>query len=184
MVVICHHDNISIDHAYNTDKKIATPTNDADSSIQSVVTMSVQLHTFAPAAVDLARESDVRLGALLIRPSRRELVVRGRRVRLEPRVMQVLVALVRAEGGVVSRAELIERCWSGRIVGEDAVYRCIVCLRALAVTLEGAFCIETIARVGYRLMGAEACANGGEPPRRSWPHRAADALVRFIGQRR
>src|ERR1700722_20069330 len=86
-------------------------------------------------AVELARESDIRLGAALIRPSRRELVVRGRRLRLEPRVMQVLVALVRANGGVVSQRELIDACWNGRIVGEDAIYRCIVRLRALAATL-------------------------------------------------
>ena len=133
-------------------------------------------------AVELARERDIKLGAALVRPSRRELVVRGRRMRLEPRVMQVLVALARANGGVVSQSELIDVCWSGRIVGEDAIYRCIVQLRALAATIEGGFCIETIARVGYRLMRAEVCANGGEPPRR-WPQRLANAALRLVGRR-
>ena len=108
-------------------------------------------------AVELAREADIRLGPLLIRPSRRELVARGRRWRLEPRIMQVLVALVRANGDVVSRDELIARCWRGRIVGDDAVYRCIQHLRRLAAD-ERAFCIETISRVGYRLMPAKLCA--------------------------
>lgn len=109
-------------------------------------------------AVELATEADIRLGSVFIRPSRRELLVRGRRLRLEPRVMQVLVALVRAKGGVVSRSELIASCWKGRIVGEDAVYRCIQSLRRLAAR-ERAFCIETIARVGYRLMPADVCEN-------------------------
>jgi len=138
-------------------------------------------------AVDLAREEDIRLGALLIRPSRRELVVRGRRTRLEPRVMQVLVALARAEGGVVSHSELIESCWSGRIVGEDAIYRCIVRLRGLAATLEDAFCIETIARVGYRLMHARACANNRAAPSPSFGERLAGVarrLARLVHGRR
>ncbi|HLK26422.1 MAG TPA: winged helix-turn-helix domain-containing protein [Caulobacteraceae bacterium] len=122
----------------------------------------------AASVVDLAREPDIRLGPAKIRPSRRELVVEGRRVRLEPRVMQVLVALTAAHGGVVSREELIERCWKGRIVGEDAVYRCIQQLRRLAAQ-EPAFCIETIARVGYRLTAIDACA--AESRRRSMPPR-------------
>ena len=109
----------------------------------------------APVAIDLAHEADARLGPVLVRPSHREVVMQGRSIRLEPRVMQVLVALMRADGQVVSRAELIERCWSGRIVSQDAVYRCIQHLRGLAVR-ERAFRIETIGRVGYRLHAATA----------------------------
>ena len=45
--------------------------------------------------------------------------------------MEVLVALKRADGRVVSREELIEVCWGGRIVSEDAVQRCIARLRRL-----------------------------------------------------
>jgi len=93
--------------------------------------------------------------------------------------MQVLVALARAEGGVVSQRELIDACWSGRIVGEDAIYRCIVRLRALAATLEGAFCIETIARVGYRLMRAQACERGGERASPDWGRRLSGAARRW-----
>jgi DNA-binding winged helix-turn-helix (wHTH) protein len=137
-------------------------------------------------AVELAREADIRLGALMIRPSRRELVARGHRIRLEPRVMQVLVALARAKGSVVSHGALIDSCWSGRIVGEDAIYRCILRLRRLAATLEGPFCIETIARVGYRLMHAEACANERRPALGGFGGRltgAAGRLVRLFGGR-
>ncbi|WP_297695100.1 hypothetical protein, partial [Phenylobacterium sp.] len=43
---------------------------------------------------------------------------------LEPRVMQVLVALARERGEIVSRDDLIASCWAGRIVGEDAINRC------------------------------------------------------------
>lgn len=69
---------------------------------------------------------------------------------LEPRVMQVLVHLARNEGQVVSRQDLLNHCWDGRIVGDNAIHRVMSRLRALAGET-GAFSIETIARVGYRL---------------------------------
>jgi DNA-binding winged helix-turn-helix (wHTH) protein len=105
--------------------------------------------------VRLAREADFRLGDLVVRPSSREVVwERGVQTRLEPRVMQVLVALARMGGRVVSRDDLIDSCWGGRIVGEDAINRCIGRLRRLAETVGGAYRIETISRVGYRLAPA------------------------------
>ena len=45
--------------------------------------------------------------------------------------MQVLVALARRRGQVVSRDQLIETCWAGRVVGEDAINRCIAKVRRL-----------------------------------------------------
>ena len=109
--------------------------------------------------VNLARENDFRLGGLLIRPSLRQVSAGARRQIIEPRVMQVLVALARMDGQVVSRDELIEACWGGRIVGEDAINRCIGRLRRLAETFGDSFEIDTVARVGYRLNEAAA----GEP---------------------
>jgi DNA-binding response OmpR family regulator len=71
----------------------------------------------------LAGEEDFQLGDILVRPSLREAEANGAKESLEPRVMQVLVALARANGAVVSRDELIRQCWGGRIVGEDAINR-------------------------------------------------------------
>lgn len=72
---------------------------------------------------------------------------------LEPRVMQVLVALASAPGQVVSRDRLIELCWEGRIVGDDAINRCIQGLRRLSRDIDpAAFAIETVPRVGYSLI--------------------------------
>jgi hypothetical protein len=55
--------------------------------------------------ISLAHEAPLRLGPLRVEPARR-LVVHddGREEVLEPRVMQVLVALIRAEGHIVTRA--------------------------------------------------------------------------------
>lgn len=103
--------------------------------------------------IDLAREGDFLLGQLQVRPSLREVAApSGRTETVEPRVMQVLVALARASGAVVSRDQLIESCWGGRIVGEDAINRCIAKVRKVA-ELDGnqSFSVETVARVGYRL---------------------------------
>jgi len=103
--------------------------------------------------VDLAHAPDFRLGNVWVRPARRQVVQDcGKTEVLQPRVMQVLLVLARADGAVVTRDELTEACWQGVVVGEDAINRVIGALRRLAESLgEGSFRIETVARVGYRL---------------------------------
>ena len=111
-------------------------------------------------AVSLAEEADFSLGGLHFSPSTREVVAGDRRETVEPRVMQVLVVLARAEGGVVSREQLVDRCWGGRIVGDEAVNNCIGKLRALTnLASAPTFDIETIPRVGYRLRRREVMAS-------------------------
>lgn len=103
--------------------------------------------------IDLAHADNFTLGRLTVRPSTRE-VVRddGETDVLEPRVMQVLVALTRANGTIVSRDDLIDACWEGRIVGDDAINRVISRLRRTAEGIgEGHFRIETVTKVGYRI---------------------------------
>lgn len=107
--------------------------------------------------IDLAAEQDFQLGSLRVSPSTRELFAPGMRDVLEPRVMMVLVALVRAGGATVSRDQLIQSCWDGLAVSDDAINRAIGRLRKLAAS-SGAFAIETITKVGYRLTPADATA--------------------------
>ena len=110
----------------------------------------------ASSPIELAREQEFALGVLRVSPSTREVVRGAESELLEPRVMQVLVALFQANGRVVSRDELIARCWEGRIVGEDAINRAIGRLRRLSeADGEASFQIETIPRVGYRLRAAQ-----------------------------
>ena len=104
-----------------------------------------------PGQVVLAHEPSFRLGHLDIDPATRQARRGEASETLEPRVMQVLVALFHA-GRIVTRDELIARCWDGRVVGDDAINRVISRLRHLAEGLGGgSVSIETIARVGYRL---------------------------------
>ncbi len=103
----------------------------------------------------LAQEADFEIGALRVSPSRLEIRAGEKREKTQPRVMQVFVTMAGARGAVVSRDELIGRCWSGRIVGEDSISRCIAKVRDLAnLATPPAFEIETIPRVGYRLKPA------------------------------
>lgn len=103
--------------------------------------------------IDLAHIPDFALGGIMVRPSSREIECRSGRESLEPRVMQVLVALADAQGAVVSRDHLVRRCWDGRSVGEDAINRCIGKLRRIAEAGDThSFTIDTIPRVGYRLV--------------------------------
>src|ERR1700742_2798327 len=111
----------------------------------------------AKAGIDLAQVEDFDLGASRVSPSTREVLRDGKREMLEPRVMRVLVALFQADSRVVSRDELIVRCWEGRIVGEDAINRAIGRLRRLSeADSYASFGIETVPRVGYRLVAGQA----------------------------
>jgi DNA-binding winged helix-turn-helix (wHTH) protein len=129
--------------------------------------------------IRLAQEADFQLAQLVVRPSLREVDGGARRDILEPRVMQVLVTLAALRGRVVSRDELIESCWEGRVVGEDAINRTISRLRRLADRFECAFEIDTVARVGYRLregLSRSAAWSPAKPLRWSW-RRASGALA-------
>ncbi|HEY1143920.1 MAG TPA: winged helix-turn-helix domain-containing protein [Sphingomicrobium sp.] len=103
-------------------------------------------------SIDLAREADFNLGALRVRPARCEVEWNGDTRILQRRVMQVLVALSRSPGSVVSQSDLVVRCWRGLSVSDDAIYRCISKLRKLAANYpEPPFAIEAIPGIGYRL---------------------------------
>jgi DNA-binding winged helix-turn-helix (wHTH) protein/TolB-like protein len=126
------------------------------------------------APIDLARAPDFSLGTARVHPSVGEVSVDAHRIRLQPRVMQVLVALARSEGEVVSRDDLVASCWGGLAVGDDAINRCIGRLRRLGeIEAPGAFIIETLPRIGYRLGRPRAATSAtGEPAsastRRRW----------------
>lgn len=112
--------------------------------------------------VDLSSEADFRLGPVLVSPSTRQLTCGKARATLEPRVMQMLVVLAQARGEVVSRDELVLRCWDGVVVGDNAINRVVSLLRAVAAeTCNGAFAIETIKKVGYRLNAAATVRSPG-----------------------
>jgi len=103
--------------------------------------------------VDLAAEPDFRLGGLLVCPSACKVTANDEDERIEPRVMEVLVVLWRSAGQTVTRGQLIDACWEGRVVSDDAVSRIIAKVRQVGREADPAhFTVETVPKVGFRLV--------------------------------
>lgn len=141
------------------------------------------------ARIDLANEAEFELGGVKVRPADLALERNGERRKLQPRVMKVLLALAKAEPGVVSRDRLVELCWDGRVVGDDALSRCVVALRHLAQQFTPEpFAIETVRRVGHRLVVspgqpddfANASAGTSRGPSRAAKRTIASALAMIL----
>ncbi|MCI0624689.1 MAG: winged helix-turn-helix domain-containing protein [Acidobacteria bacterium] len=83
---------------------------------------------------------------------RRNLLVRGdEKVRVEPRVMDVLVYLSGRIGEVVSKEDLVEQVWQGRYVSDDVLTVTVYALRkALGDDARRPRYVETVSRRGYR----------------------------------
>ena len=85
---------------------------------------------------------------------RRELRTDGRNIAVEPQVFDLLEFLIRCRDRVVSRDDLIEQVWKGRLVSELALATRINAARR-AIGDDGArqALIKTIARKGVRFVG-------------------------------
>lgn len=78
---------------------------------------------------------------------------RGAEVRLEPKVMSVLVYLAQRPGEVISREALEEAVWPNVVVSYDALSGTIIKLRrALGDDSRKPHYLETISKKGYRLL--------------------------------
>jgi DNA-binding winged helix-turn-helix (wHTH) protein/pimeloyl-ACP methyl ester carboxylesterase len=94
---------------------------------------------------------------------RRELRRAGRLIAMEPQVFDLLVHLVRNRERVVSKDDLIEAVWHGRVVSESTLTSRINAVRkAVGDSGEAQRLIRTVQRKGIRFVGAvsEAIAPG------------------------
>jgi len=77
----------------------------------------------------------------------------GRGVRLEPKVMQVLVCLAERPGEVFSKEELLRSVWADTFVTDEVLTRAVSELRrTFGDDAKQPRVIETVARGGYRLI--------------------------------
>ena len=104
-----------------------------------------------PAFERLQQEPPFRIGGAIIEPETREIIVRGRKERIQPQPLRVLLLLHKHRGHLVTRDDIVEHCWDRRIVGDDVINRSILILRRIAERA-GGFQIETIPKAGYRLV--------------------------------
>ncbi|MDX1380705.1 MAG: winged helix-turn-helix domain-containing protein, partial [Xanthomonadales bacterium] len=90
-------------------------------------------------------------GGFRVVPLRLAIATPGGDLRVQPRVMDVLVALAAQAGQVVTRETLLSEVWRDREVGDHALNRCILELRRVLDDPALGPAIETVPRVGYRL---------------------------------
>ena len=125
-----------------------------------------------------------RLAEWTIEPQLNNLERNGHTVRLEPKVMQVLVCLADHRGELVPKEQLIRAVWADTFVTDEVLTRCISELRkALNDDPKQPRFIETIPKGGYRLIAPvqrsqdSSSASGQEIRTDSSARRQRKALV-------
>ena len=109
---------------------------------------------------------DLRIGSWVVAPSLNSITSGGRTVRLQPKVMEVLLCLAKHPGETLSKEQLFQAVWPSVIVTEDALKHCVAELRrAFDDDARNPHVIETIAKRGYRLLApVSALAAATAPP--------------------
>jgi TolB-like protein/DNA-binding winged helix-turn-helix (wHTH) protein/Flp pilus assembly protein TadD len=128
---------------------------------------------------------DFRFGDFEINLARRELRHSGAIVHLEPQVFDLLVHLVQNRDRIVSKDELIDVIWHGRIVSEAALSsRISAARRALGDSGNDQSLIRTMYKRGFRFVGnlderasAPAAIADGQAPAPPLPADGAPRLV-------
>ena len=93
------------------------------------------------------------IGPWIAVPSLNTLSLNGKSVRVEPKVMEVLVCLAGRPGETISKDKLLEVVWLGTFVTDDVLTRCVSELRRVFEDdpRQSRF-IQTIPKRGYRLI--------------------------------
>ena len=93
----------------------------------------------------------IECGDYRISPHRRQLYADGRPIALGGRAFDVLMALIEAQGAVVSKSDMLKRVWPDRMVEESRLAGEIAALRkAFGADRE---LIRTVAGLGYQFTG-------------------------------
>jgi len=104
-------------------------------------------------------------GDWLVEPELNRIQRNGDKTHLEPKVMEVLVCLARANGNVLSKEQLIRQVWEDTFVTDDVLKGSIWQLRkAFQDDSKHPKVIETIPKGGYRLLLPVRGVKGAELP--------------------
>ena len=112
---------------------------------------------------DLLTQSNLRLriGEHVIDVGALRVITRPEFPRLTSKAVAVLIELVRHVGSTVTRDELLDRVWTGRFTTPDVLTQAIKELRrAFADDSKPPLYIETIPKVGYRLLASVLVLDG------------------------
>ncbi|MDP9012131.1 MAG: winged helix-turn-helix domain-containing protein, partial [Pseudomonadota bacterium] len=95
----------------------------------------------------------LRIGSLRVDPAVDEIERDGRVIKLEPKVMRLLVCLAEHAGEVVSVEQLLDEVWKDVVVTHDSVYQAVAGLRrVLGDDPKNPTYIANVVRRGYRLI--------------------------------
>lgn len=92
-------------------------------------------------------------GSFRLMSQRRELLLNGDSVQLGSRAFDLLLALVKRQGQLATKDELMAEIWPGTIVEENSLHSLISVLRkVLASDAGGARFLQTVPGRGYRFV--------------------------------
>lgn len=113
-------------------------------------------------------QKSLKVGSWIVDPSLNSMSSEGRTLRLEPKVMAVLLCLAEHPGETLSKEQLFQAVWPNIIVTEDVLKRCIAELRrAFDDDARNPLIIETISKRGYRLVAAVSALAAATAPAES-----------------
>jgi len=119
-------------------------------------------------------ESSFRIGEWLVEPLQNRLVRGETRVKLDPKVMQVLLYLAERPNEVALKEKIIETVWEGTFVTDEVLTNAIFELRkALGDDAKEPKFIQTVPRKGYRLITSVEAPDGA-------PHKFTRAWVAVV----
>ena len=103
--------------------------------------------------MEVSKQTPFRVRDWHVDPASGRMTHDGKDIKLEPRVMDVLVYLAGRPGQVVTRDELEANVWAGRVISYDALTSTVQKLRkAFADDARQPRIIETLSKKGYRLV--------------------------------
>ena len=110
-----------------------------------------------------------RFGEWLVDPSANSIAAAAEKRQMEPRTMELLVALCQARGAVMSGDELLTQCWGSTQSGDSPLHKTIAQLRrVLGDSASSPRYIETIRMRGYRTVAPLDFQAALAPDRKQW----------------
>jgi transcriptional activator of cad operon len=98
-------------------------------------------------------QGKLKVGEWTVEPNLNQLSRSGQTVKVEPKVMSLLVHLANRPGEVVTREALLSAIWPTVVVGDDSLTQAIIKLRkALEADPDKPAYIQTVTKKGYRLI--------------------------------
>lgn len=101
----------------------------------------------------MVEKNNYKLGEISVFPGGLEIIVSGKRVKLEPKVMALLNYFAARPNQVLTKEQILTDVWPGTNVVDEALQRAVSILRKkLGDNQETPIFLETISKKGYRFL--------------------------------